>query len=138
MHRPGPNQSMTRVTYGWRSRGVQLFQSASVIIPDSLQATFSWSARGIMACSHARSLGPAAIPGLAMWSSTKRIVAHHLDGGRKLTGSDQEVVDQTCIADGANPAPHVGAQEPKRIRLVVDLVADAHQPAAARAGAQRL
>src|SRR5260370_32812983 len=65
-------------------------------------------------------------------------VAHQLDGGWKLTGSDQEVVDQTCIADCANPAPHLRAQQPARISLVVDLVADAHQRAAARAGAQLL
>src|SRR5258706_15400503 len=65
-------------------------------------------------------------------------VARQLDGGWKLTGSDQEVVDQARIADRADPAPHVGAQEPTRIRLVVDLVTDAHQRASAGPGAQLL
>src|SRR5260370_15292033 len=65
-------------------------------------------------------------------------VAHQLDGGRKLTGSQEKVVDQICIADRADPAPHAGAQEPPRIRLVVDLVADAHQRAAPGSGAQLL
>ena len=44
MQRSGPKASSAIVTYGCRSAGCHCFQSASVIIPDSLQYTFGWRA----------------------------------------------------------------------------------------------
>ena len=58
-------------------------------------------------------------------------------GGRQLARPDEEVVRETRATDGGDPASDVGAKEPLRVVLVVDLVADADEPLASRRAAQR-
>ena len=60
-----------------------------------------------------------------------------LHGRRQLARSQEEVVGETGRSDGPDPADHVRAQEPRRVRLVVNLVTDPDQAIAAGPGSQR-
>ena len=55
-------------------------------------------------------------------------------GRRQLARSQEEVVGETGRSDGPDPADDVLAQEPRRVRLVVDLVTDPDQAIAAGPG----
>ena len=56
-----------------------------------------------------------------------------VDGRRQLARPDQEVVREPGGAHGRDAPPDVGASQPVRIGLVVDLVADPDEAVAARA-----
>ena len=52
-----------------------------------------------------------------------------INGGGQLPRADQQVVGEAVCLYGGEAAVHVGAREPVRVRLVVDLVTYADQPA---------
>ena len=66
-----------------------------------------------------------------MTNRTSGQVAAPSQRRRQLARPDQQVVDETGATDGPDPAPDVVAQQPIRIGLVVDLVADPDQAVAA-------
>ena len=58
-------------------------------------------------------------------------------GGGEFPRPDLQVEGQAGLGDGVQAAPHVSAQQPLRVRFVLDVMPDAHQVLAARASAQR-
>ena len=62
-----------------------------------------------------------------------RVPLHRLERGRQLAGAHQDVVGQPGLPDRGDSALHVVAQQPSGIWLVMDLVPDADQKAAALA-----
>ena len=54
-----------------------------------------------------------------------------VEGGRQLSGADEQVVDESGLADRPDPAADVVTQQPLRVGLVVDLVADPDETIAA-------
>lgn len=65
MSRLGPNHWRRFCTYGTRSSGVQRYQSASVIIPETFTQTFGWKDNGFIRDVHG-SISRRAMSGLAM------------------------------------------------------------------------
>ena len=64
--------------------------------------------------------------------------AHGLDRRRQLRREREQVVDEPGVGDRAQPGAHVVAAEPARIGLALHLVADADEPLARPAPAQRV
>ena len=55
-------------------------------------------------------------------------IAHGPERRGELPGPHQEVVGQSGVPDGCQPAPDIGAEEPAGIGFVVNLVPDADEP----------
>ncbi|MDQ0597273.1 hypothetical protein QF037_001618 [Streptomyces canus] len=53
------------------------------------------------------------------------------DAGGQLVGQDEEVVDEACRGHGGETPPYVRPQQPFRVGLSLDLVADALEVSAA-------
>ena len=62
--------------------------------------------------------------------------ARRRDRGRQLARADQEIVGQVVSEDPLEAAPDIAAIDPRRIGFVMNLMADADQPVAARQAAQ--
>ncbi len=56
-----------------------------------------------------------------------RVASHGVDSGRQLIRRHEEVVRETGTSDSGESALHRLAFEPRRIRLALHLVTDAHQ-----------
>ena len=54
----------------------------------------------------------------------------NVGAGGDAVGADEEVVDESSAADRGQPGGDVGAAQPPRVRLVLDLVSDSHEAAA--------
>ena len=118
-----------------RSSTVHAAQSASVTRPETLATTFGSSPSGRMASAQARS-DPSRIGGLARWSTTNRTsgqapgpcrrrpAARGPGRGGRRRGRRRPTA--------AIPRRTSARREPVGVRLVVDLVADPHEPVAAR------
>ena len=108
--------------------------------PDSLHDTFGSSPNGRSRLAHG-SMAPDADRRLRQVVDDEPETGHlpgHDQRRRQLARADEEVVGQAGRLDRGQPAPHVRAEEPVRVGLVVDLVADPDEPLPARPAAQRV